>query len=122
MDTENQKFAQRLKEALRQAQVDPGKPSRITAEFNKRYNGQPVTVYGVRKWLNGESIPAQPKLMALARWLLVNPLWLRYGEIDAQDALQSNQQFVDLFEMLDADDRQMVLKIMRGLLAQRDAN
>lgn len=73
-------FCQRLKTAL--ARFDP--PGRTGAawlarEFNQRYDGEPISVHAVRKWLMGESIPAHDKILALAGWLRVSTEWLLYG-------------------------------------------
>ena len=58
---------------------------------------KPVTTYGVRKWLTGESIPSQDKLVVLAAWLGVSPEWLRYGPTNPTPATQL-QQAVAVFE------------------------
>ncbi|WFF42094.1 transcriptional regulator [Salinicola endophyticus] len=71
-------FAERLKEALIAAGYEP-RPSVLEREFNLRYWGSPMTFQGVRRWLRGESIPAQNKLQVLAGWLGVEPHYLRYG-------------------------------------------
>ena len=55
------------------------KPSVLEREFNLRYMGKPMTLHGVRRWLLGESLPRQDKLMALAEWLRIPPQELRYG-------------------------------------------
>ncbi len=38
-----------------------------------------MTLHGVRRWLLGETLPSQPKLMVLADWLKVPPHELRFG-------------------------------------------
>lgn len=72
-------FAERLKAALEAADYEP-RPSVLEREFNLRYWGKPITFQAVRRWLRGDSIPSQDKLQVIARWLLVDPHYLRYGE------------------------------------------
>lgn len=72
-------FAKRLQLALEKAGV-PAKPAVLEREFNQRYWGKPITLYGVRRWLRGESFPAHDKLLCLAQWLSVEPQTLRYGD------------------------------------------
>ncbi len=72
-------FAARLHEAMREAGYSP-KPSVLEREFNQRYWGKPMTLHGVRRWLMGETLPSQDKLIVLAEWLGVPPHLLRFGE------------------------------------------
>jgi transcriptional regulator with XRE-family HTH domain len=39
-----------------------------------------MTLHGVRRWLLGETLPSQDKLLVLAEWLGVPPHVLRFGE------------------------------------------
>ena len=71
-------FAERLIAALKAAGYE-ARPSVLEREFNLRYWGKPITFQAVRRWLRGDSIPSQDKLQVLARWLLVDPHYLRYG-------------------------------------------
>ena len=75
---ETTEFSERLKRAM----VDAGYPVRpivLEREFNTRYWGRPISVQAVRRWLNGEAIPAQDKLQVLADWLQIEPQILRFG-------------------------------------------
>ena len=72
-------FADRLKKALLAAGYEP-RPSVLEREFNLRYWGKPITFQAVRRWLRGDSIPAQDKLQVLAAWLRIEPHVLRYGD------------------------------------------
>lgn len=75
---EKAEFSERLKRAM----IDAGYPVRpivLEREFNTRYWGRPISVQAVRRWLNGEAIPAQDKLQILADWLKVEPQILRFG-------------------------------------------
>jgi hypothetical protein len=80
---EREKFSQRLKFALTNAQYRCDSSSVLAFEFNKRYEGSPVTSYATRKWLEGVAIPTQEKLCVLAEWLSVPPDWLRFGKVEA---------------------------------------
>lgn len=72
-------FAVRLAQAMRESGYNP-KPSVLEREFNQRYWGKPMTLHGVRRWLLGETLPSQDKLIVLAEWLGVPPHQLRFGE------------------------------------------
>ncbi|MDP2785308.1 MAG: hypothetical protein Q8O38_12040 [Sulfurimicrobium sp.] len=71
-------FAQRLREAMAVMGYDP-KPAVLERELNLRYWGKAMTLHGVRRWLLGETLPSQDKLLVLAEWLRVQPQQLRYG-------------------------------------------
>lgn len=76
---ERDAFSSRLKEALKAAGGRADSPTALARAFNRRYPGQPVSVYAARKWLYGEAIPGQDKLRVLAEWLGHSSEWLRYG-------------------------------------------
>lgn len=80
---ERSEFRTRLICALNDAQCKVGATS-VTREFNRRSNALPISVYAVRKWLAGEAIPTQDKLVILAEWLNVPAQWLRFGEKSAE--------------------------------------
>lgn len=40
-----------------------------------------VTPHAVRLWLLGVNIPKEQNMQALAKWLKVDPRWLRYGGV-----------------------------------------
>ena len=77
--SEQQGFSERLLKALARAGHDFPSSSHIAREYNIRYPSYAVTVHAVRKWLKGESIPTQDRLVLLANWLQVRPDWLRYN-------------------------------------------
>lgn len=79
MEKSKIEFAHRLREAMRKAGYEP-RPVVLEREFNQRYWGKAVTLHGVRRWLLGETLPSQDKLLALAQWLGVEPQTLRFGE------------------------------------------
>lgn len=71
-------FADRLRDAMRAAGYEL-RPVVLEREFNTRYWGKPMTLHGVRRWLRGETLPTQEKLLVLAEWLAVPPQQLRFG-------------------------------------------
>lgn len=79
MENAKAEFAKRLHKALETVGV-PAKPAVLEREFNQRYWGKPITLYGVRRWLRGESFPAHDKILCLAEWLGIEPSVLRYGD------------------------------------------
>jgi transcriptional regulator with XRE-family HTH domain len=40
-----------------------------------------VTPHAARLWLTGVNIPTEQNIQALAKWLKVDPRWLRYGGV-----------------------------------------
>jgi transcriptional regulator with XRE-family HTH domain len=87
---EKQSFGRRLREALKRAHGARG-PAAIAREFNLRYEGTPVTVQAVHKWITGKALPSQDKLRALSLWLEVSPQWLRFGEPEAAPGRAARQ-------------------------------
>ena len=71
-------FAARLSAAMVARGLEP-KPAVLEKQFNLHYSGEPMTLHGVRRWLRGETLPAQDKLISLAEWLRIPPDELRYG-------------------------------------------
>ena len=72
-------FANRLRAAMLAAGY-PDRPAVLEREFNSRYWGRSITFQAVSRWLRGQSIPSQEKLLVLAEWLQLEPQALRYGE------------------------------------------
>lgn len=83
MDATNEKlrvqFSERLKREFKRLGLPLTSPTNIASEFNKRYPAKKVVPQTVRKWLGGEAMPTQEKLLSLAEWLGVSPQWLRFG-------------------------------------------
>lgn len=78
MHDEKAAFASRL----RQAMIAKGwrdRPSVLERKFNTRYEGRPMSLHGVRRWLLGETMPPQDKLVVLAEILGMDPQILRFG-------------------------------------------
>ena len=124
---EREEFSKRLKQALREAGVGAPGAVRLAEEF-KAYSGSAVTHQAAQKWLNGESIPTQDKLRALAKWLNKPTEWLRYGPgkdvagpsafdaaaITYRHAL-SDQELVKRYRKLSDRQQQAVAEIITAL-------
>jgi transcriptional regulator with XRE-family HTH domain len=121
--TEQQRFAERLNLALAAAHYQLAGASRIAREFNLRFPDKAVTVHAVRKWLKGESIPTQDKLVALAQWLGVKADWLRYDGAAPAPAFDREPGFsgeelrlLRDFQRLDSERQQIVEQLIEVLL------
>lgn len=123
-ESENRQFSERLRQALRKA-ARVASPTGVANAFNLRFWGRPVSVYAVRKWLMGASMPTQDKLTVLAEWLSVEPHWLRFGtetaqtrvhaaQIQARHSAQDNA-FLEQFYRLNEGHRQAVKAMMIAL-------
>lgn len=71
-------FAQRLRAAMQSAGLEP-RPVVLLNLFNAKYWGRSVSFQAVSRWLRGEAIPEQDKLLVLAEILRVEPEVLRFG-------------------------------------------
>jgi hypothetical protein len=122
MEKSSEKFAKRLRDAM-QASGYAAKPAVLEREFNLRYTGRPMTLHGVRRWLLGESLPKQDKVLVLAEWLRVPPQQLRYGveieqRIDAQIARwdegipYQEREVLEAFLNLPAPQRKIVREVI----------
>ncbi len=92
------------------------KPAVLEREFNQRYWGQPMTLHGVRRWLLGESLPKQDKVLVLAEWLRVPPQQLRYG-VEVEKRIQQKQALWD--EGIGYQEREMLEAFLALPVAQR---
>ncbi|MBY0270623.1 MAG: hypothetical protein K2X06_12185 [Burkholderiales bacterium] len=106
-------FSKRLRQALQQGGVGVDSPTRLAGDFNDHYSGKGVTQQAVRKWLNGEAIPAHDKIMALADWLEVGAEWLEYGKGSAAASAPVVQQAAPAYRGNLSDDE--LLKRYRKL-------
>jgi len=116
-------FSERLQQALRNAEHSPSSPTQLAREFNVRFAGNPITVHAARKWLQGESIPTQDKLRALAGWLEVPAEWLRFGNgaeqrVKGQSAGGSatDGKVMRCLEQLDEEYKIIALELVRSLV------
>lgn len=83
-------FAERLQAAMRAAGLEP-RPAVLLNLFNANYWGRSVTFQAVSRWLRGESIPGQDKLITLAEILKIEPEVLRFGEA-VRHSVQARRQ------------------------------
>ncbi|TBU97814.1 XRE family transcriptional regulator [Stutzerimonas kirkiae] len=115
------KFAERLHAALINAGYEP-RPSVLEREFNLRYWGKPLTLHAVRRWLRGEALPTEDKMLVLAQWLRIDPQTLRFGdevperigrEIDQLSALAHHErETLEAFLKLSQPRRRLVSEII----------
>ena len=83
-------FAERLQAAMRDAGLEP-RPAVLLNLFNTHYWGRSVTFQAVSRWLRGESIPEQDKLITLAEILKIEPQVLRFGD-GVRHSVQKHRQ------------------------------
>jgi transcriptional regulator with XRE-family HTH domain len=125
LSDEKQGFSRRLRDSLKRAQPAGGAAA-IAREFNLRYDGTPVTVQAVRKWVSGKALPSQDKIRALALWLEVSPQWLRYGEGESSGARTLRQEspayradaawLAKKYEALNDPHKKMIVELIVALL------
>ncbi len=72
-------FSLRLCSTLSEAGWTKLSATRLATEFNWLAGESRVTVHAARKWITGESIPTQARVLLLANWLDVCSDWLRFG-------------------------------------------
>lgn len=83
-----QEFSQRLAQACREAGLDEhGRGMAIARALA-------VSSKGVSKWLNGESLPRQEKMNALAKFLKVDVVWLQHGIIQSSAVDDGSIEYV----------------------------
>lgn len=115
-------FAERLQAAMRAAGLEP-RPAVLLNLFNTQYWGRSVTFQAVSRWLRGESIPQQDKLVVLAGALNVQPEVLRFGSGVRQSIDQRKKRWdegagyleretFDLFLQLPAAERKVVRQVI----------
>ena len=115
-------FAERLQAAMRAAGLEP-RPAVLLNLFNTHYWGRSVSFQAVSRWLRGESIPEQDKLITLAEVLKIEPEVLRFGEGIRQSVLQQRQRWeegvgyleretFDAFLQLPAPQRKIIREVI----------
>lgn len=115
-------FAQRLRAAMEAAGL-AARPGVLLNLFNTRYWGHPVTFQAVSRWLRGEAIPAQDKLLALAEALNIEPEVLRFGPEVRRSIEQKRRRWdegvgyleretFDAFLQLPASQRKIVREVI----------
>ena len=132
-------FAERLRAAMLAAGLEV-RPGVLLNLFNTHYWGQSVSFQAVSRWLRGESIPAQDKLITLAEVLKIEPEVLRFGEKVRKSVQVKRQRWeegvgyleretFDAFLQLPAPQRKLIreviltfAKVHQGGAAPRDAS
>lgn len=115
-------FSERLQAAMRSAGLEP-RPAVLLNLFNTHYWGRSVTFQAVSRWLKGESIPAQDKLLVLASALNVEPEVLRFGNAVRESIQQREKRWdegvgyleretFDAFLQLPAAQRKIIREVI----------
>ncbi|MES2843017.1 MAG: helix-turn-helix domain-containing protein [Pseudomonadota bacterium] len=115
-------FAQRLRDAMAAAGLEP-RPGVLLNLFNAQYWGRSVSFQAVSRWLRGEAIPAQDKLLVLAEILRVEPEVLRFGQAVRHRVQESRKRWdegvsyqerevFDAFLSLPAPQRKLVREVI----------
>lgn len=88
---EKKEFSERLRAAMKAQNLEASGPV-LERGFGLHWLGnKPVRRQTVWKWLNGQSIPTQDKIQALAKWLKLDPHQLRFGD-HVQTHLRTEQK------------------------------
>ncbi|NHZ93226.1 hypothetical protein F2P45_30070 [Massilia sp. CCM 8733] len=115
-------FGRRLRTAIAHEPYSRS-PTAIALEFNRRFPHLAVTGHAVRKWLMGEAIPTQDKLVALAEWLDVDPAWLRFGAASVPSISGPTREFSDGIErdigLLTDDERKVIRVAINAIFSTR---
>jgi transcriptional regulator with XRE-family HTH domain len=122
-----EEFSKRLRKALQGRGLGVDSPTRLAQTFNADYPDRRVTPQAVRKWLNGDAIPSDDKLRAVAEWLGVAPYSLRYGMAEGgQGAHQApapyrvlaDQELIRRYRKLNPRQQHAVAEIITALAAK----
>ncbi|MEC5218943.1 transcriptional regulator with XRE-family HTH domain [Actimicrobium sp. GrIS 1.19] len=123
---EQERFSARLVDALHRAGRTTTGPTALASEFNARFPQHAVSVHAARKWVKGESIPTQERIIDLAGWLGVTPSWLRFGgddefssEMRPEDFLASDLHTLRAIQCLDNSGKEIVNLLIRVLLLKK---
>ena len=115
-------FAQRLRDAMVAAGLE-ARPGVLMNQFNANYWGRSVSFQAVSRWLRGEAIPEQDKLLVLAGMLKIEPEVLRFGEAVRKSVQQHRQRWdegigyleretFDAFLQLPAPQRKLIREVI----------
>ncbi|PUE07381.1 helix-turn-helix transcriptional regulator [Limnohabitans sp. WS1] len=115
-------FAQRLREAMISAGLEP-RPGILLTLFNTNYWGRSVSFQAVSRWLRGEAIPEQDKLLVLAETLNIEPEVLRFGTAVRQSVKRREKRWdegvgyleretFDAFLQLPATQRKIIREVI----------
>ena len=108
-------FAKRLQAAMEAAGYQ-ARPSVLEREFNMRHWGKPMTLHGVRRWLLGETMPRNDKIVVLANWLGVTPESLGFGE---SNMVQAEEPRKSWGSDIGYQDRELLQALMSLPVPQR---
>ncbi|MEO6321975.1 MAG: transcriptional regulator [Polaromonas sp.] len=103
-------FAQRLQAAMVAAGLEP-RPGVLLNQFNANYWGRSVSFQAVSRWLRGESIPEQDKLLVLAGILKIEPEVLRFGDAVRQSVQQHRKRWDEGVGFLERETFDAFLKL-----------
>ncbi|CAN5264026.1 hypothetical protein BH10PSE16_BH10PSE16_27860 [soil metagenome] len=99
------------------------RPGVLLNQFNANYWGRSVSFQAVSRWLRGESIPEQDKLLVLAGLLKIEPEVLRFGEAVRESVQQHRKRWeegigyleretFDAFLTLPAPQRKLIREVI----------
>lgn len=103
-------FAQRLQAAMVAAGLE-ARPGVLLNQFNANYWGRSVSFQAVSRWLRGEAIPEQDKLLVLADILKIEPEVLRFGEAVRQSVQQHRKRWDEGVGFLERETFDTFLKL-----------
>ena len=103
-------FAERLRHAMVTAGLEP-RPGVLLSLFNAQYWGRSVTFQAVSRWMRGQSIPGQDKLLVLAEVLKIEPEVLRFGEGIRQSLTERKQRWDEGVGYLERETFDAFLKL-----------
>ena len=115
-------FAERLRTAMLAAGSE-ARPGALLTLLNTHYWGRSVTFQAVSRWLRGEAIPGQDKLITLAEVLRIEPEVLRFGEAVRKSVQEHRQRWekgigyleretFDAFLQLPAPQRKLIREVI----------
>lgn len=103
-------FGQRLRAAMTAAGLE-ARPGVLLNLFNTHYWGRSVSFQAVSRWMRGEAIPSQDKLVVIAELLHVNPEVLRFGEGVRKSIEQRKKRWDDGVGYLERETFDAFLKL-----------
>jgi transcriptional regulator with XRE-family HTH domain len=127
MSDERAEFSKRLAEAMRDKGHEP-RPSVLFRNFNSRYEGDSVAFQTASRWLRGEAMPEQDKLVVLADWLGVDPHRLRFGppkrvrgegRLKEDPASYESRALAESIRGLSPEHRKLVRELVAALSASK---
>lgn len=106
-------FGQRLRDAMQAAGLEP-RPGVLLNVFNTNYWGRSVSFQAASRWLRGEAIPEQDKLVVLATALNIPPEVLRFGETVHHTIQERKNRWDDGVSYLERETFDAFLKLPIG--------